>query len=529
MLHQKQFLELNDDVLEVILSHLDGRSLINATETCFKLNDFISTKDKLMKKIVLFVKFPENGQTESSLNFMINRMKNLLESNRRYKNLHFRNMTEIHMENKELQQIINCVLIQIGTTINNMELCFVELSKYSEFSEFMKHFKQLKVCNLQSIKINEEPTKYQAPLSLSCLRELRISCCDSYCLESFYECEKLTKLVLIPLNYFSKAVFDMERFENFLLKQRYLKDLALDSFYSVHLFDQCKEVTFSLDSLRLHRIFFAHKDIALKFFQTQTKLKKVDIGIINEKDRKLDELQWYEGILKHIFQSPELKEVQISPINYKFYNMNFLKGITNNNVEMLKFNDNSSSTHTKANCELFEMMTKIFPNIKKLYYMGEGGQEVFTGIASLKYLEAISIDHGTECASFLGSIQITSGKLTEFISQATSFKNEETISEFLTRFPTIKHLTFCTTISKKLCKTIAKNLPNLETLTALGISNAPKLSCLILKKIANLQTLTFSWEEYKRFNLLPKIPRILNRHGLAIKYKDFYWSNEEFF
>ncbi|CAO1330787.1 unnamed protein product [Diamesa hyperborea] len=529
MQQQKQLLDLNDDVLEVILSHLDGRSLINTTETCYKLNDFISTNDKLMKKIVLFVKFPENESTEASLEFMINRMKNLLESNRRYKNLHIRNMVETHLQNEELQQMINCVIRQVGPTINNLELCFIELSKYTEFTEVMDQFKQLKICNLQSIKINEQPIENCAPLSLPCMRELRVSCCDSYCLESFYQCEKMTKLVLIPLNYFSKAVFDMDRFEDFLLKQSHLKDLALDSFYSLHLFDQCKEVKFSLDSLRLHKIFFAHKDIALKFFQTQTKLKKVDIGIINEKDRKLDELQWYEGILKHIFQSPELKQVEISPINYKFYNMDFLKGITNNKVEILKFTDNSSSAHTKANCELFEMMTKMFPNIKKLYYMGEGGQEVFSGIASLKQLEAISIDHATECASFLGSIQITSGKLTEFISQATSPKNGKNISEFLARYPTIKHLTFCTSISKKLCKTIARTLPNLETLSIVGITDAPKLSRSVLKKMTSLQSVTFSWEEYARYSLLPKIPRVLNRPGLAIKYKDFYWSTEEFF
>ena len=529
MAEAKQLMDLHDEVLVEILSYLDGHSLLNSTRTCYRMNDIVSSTDKLTKKIKLVIKFREEFGVRYSIKHYLWRLRSLLGSQRKYQSLTISHVSKDMFNNKKMKTLLMKIFIKFGANISKLNLWFMELSTCNDFTEIMKNFKNVANCELQMIKIS--PTSVlpaDTQLSMPHLKELFISCCNSFCAETFYSCDKLKKLVFF-FDYYNRSYFEIGTFEGFLLKQESLKvlDIGLGASIVERMFktDRSDEVKFSLDSLKLQDVYFADKNIALKFFQTQKQLKKFDFYLKNEKYRKLDTMQFYEGILKHVFQSPVLVSVDIVAVTYQFLNMDFLNGITNSNVKKLDFRDFSGVSYFKKNCEFFQKMTNIFPNINEVFYEGFGGNEIFAGIASLKNLDTLTIAHQhNKC--LLENIYVSSGKLTNFEYHccSTKIENEDMmVGDFLMLHKTLKNLKVSTVMSPLLAAAIVEFIPNVESLNARCIDlndffNYGAIHITQLHKLHSL-TLTLPEERNDKQLLQPKIPMCCNRLGLEIKFE----------
>ncbi|CAO1364944.1 unnamed protein product [Diamesa serratosioi] len=525
----KQLLDLHDEILEEILSYLDADSLLNATETCYRINDIVSSTDKLTKKIKLVIKFREEFEVRYSIKHYLWRLRSLLGSQRRYHSLTISHLTKDMFNNNKMKSLLMKIFVKFGANISKLNLWFMELSTCTDFTDIMSNFKNVTACELQMIKIS--PTSLlpaNARLSMPYLKDLFISCCHSFCAETFYSCDKLKKLVLF-FDYYNRSYFNIETFEDFLLKQQSLKvlDVGLGASIVDRMFkvDRTDEVKFSLDSLKLQDVYFEDKSIALKFFQTQKQLKKFEFYLKNEKDRNLDSMQFYEGILKHVFQSPVLVSVDIVAVTYQFLNMDFLNGITNNNVKKLDFRDFSGVSYFKKNCEFFQKMTKIFPNINDVFYEGFGGNEIFAGIASLKNLDTLTIAHQhNKC--LLENIYVSSGKLTNFEYHCCSceIENEDLmVGDFLMLHRTLKNLKVSTVMTPVLAGAILEFIPNIESLNVRcndinEFNNFGPTHITQLNKLHSL-TLTLPEQRNEKQQLLSKIPMCCNRPGLEIKFE----------
>lgn len=525
----KQLMDLHDVVLEEILSYLDGQSLLNATETCYRINSIVSSTDKLMKKIKLVIKFREEFRVRYSIKHYLWRLRSLLGSQRKYQSLTISHVTKDMFNNRKMKTLLLKIFTKFGANISKLNVWFVELSLCSDFTEIMKNFDNVKFCELQMVQISPTsvlPADVQLPMPH--LKELFISCCNSFCAETFYSCDNLKKLVLF-FDYYNRSYFEIETFEDFLLKQQSLKvlDVGLGASIVQRMFktDRMNEIKFSLDSLKLQDVYFADKEIAVKFFQTQKQLKKFDFYLKNEKDRKLDTMQFYEGILKHVFQSPVLESVDIVAVTYQFLSMDFLNGITNKNVRKLDFRDFSGVSYFKKNCEFFQKMTKIFPNISDVFYEGFGGNEIFAGIASLKNLDTLTIAHQhNKC--LLENIYVSSGKLTNFEYHccSTEIANEDMmVGDFLMLHKTLKNLKVSTVMTSVLAGAILEFIPNIESLNVRcnDLNELYNFGPNYLTKLEKLHSLTLTLPEQRneRQQVLPKIPKCCNRPGLEIKFE----------
>ena len=529
MAGRKQLMDLHDVVLEEILSYLDGNSLLNATETCYRINNIVSSTDKLMKKIKLVIKFRDEFRVRYSTKHYLWRLRSLLGSQRKYQTLTVSHLTKDMFINRKMKTLLMKIFTKFGANISKLNVWFTELSSCADFIEIMNNFENVKFCELQMIQIS--PTSVlpaDAQLSMPHLKELFISCCHSFCAESFYSCDNLKKLVLF-FDYYNRSYFEIETFEAFLWKQKSLKVLDVGLGASiVHRMlrtDRTDEIKFSLDSLKLQDVYFADKEIALKFFQTQKQLKKFDFYLKNEKDRKLDSMQFYEGILKHVFQSPVLETVDIVAVTYQFLSMDFLNGIVNNNVRKLDFRDFSGVSYFKKNCEFFQKMTKIFPNINDVFYEGFGGNEIFAGIASLKNLDTLTIAHQhNKC--LLENIYVSSGKLTNFEYHccSTEIANEDMmVGDFLMLHKTLKNLKVSTVMTSVLAGAIVEFIPNIESLNIRcnDMNEFYNFGPTYLTQLHKLHSLTLTLPEQRneRQQALPKIPKCCNRPGLEIKFE----------
>ncbi|CAO1370033.1 unnamed protein product [Diamesa tonsa] len=124
-------------------------------------------------------------------------------------------------------------------------------------------------------------------------------------------------------------------------------------------------VNFSLESLILTKFDLADKNCALKFFQTQNKLKNLFLMLDNLDGRDLDKDDFYTDILRHLFsQNTELKKVFLKSWKYELNGTKFMNGIENKSVESLTIKTYDDMTMQ----DYFDTFKTVFVNLKHLNY-----------------------------------------------------------------------------------------------------------------------------------------------------------------
>ena len=187
---------------------------------------------------------------------------------------------------------------------------------------------------------------------------------------------------------------DFETFESFLLLQKNLKVLRLRKLRDGTMFKTDKlsnNNKFCLDELCLNAVYWKDYENAMKFFKSQTNLKKVSLHLKNCWWIEFDEKMWYNELLIHLFGSNlQLKTVFLSTnekYGYNIKDFSFLEDIVNPSVENLTLDLDPSQNAT----ECITAFTKLFPNVRNFTY--SVNNEEYHGldqIHSWKSLESIN-------------------------------------------------------------------------------------------------------------------------------------------
>lgn len=170
-----------------------------------------------------------------------------------------------------------------------------------EFIKIIQQFRILDKLALYHVHLEKkvQPENGES-LNFASLKELKMKCCDAYCFDTLASSTQLKKFE-ISEPYWTAQNPGINNFESFLVNQTELKYLKIKSIQYPRLFNQSdstSSIRFKLNHLVLDHVFFKDKTIAENFFKTQTELKTIDFQVQNEKLRNLDEVLWYNTIIK---------------------------------------------------------------------------------------------------------------------------------------------------------------------------------------------------------------------------------------
>ena len=332
-----EFVDLPPEILELLFDFLnDPKDICNVSATCKRFKEVIDTSDRLTKKLTIYVNYPA---------FLHNFKTLIKKSTRRYRNLNITRSRQTGSENQFIS-LVNAFEF-IGPKIKNLTVNWCQLRNldistanlvdiaarrrlrnellfaqnvsivrpqtqgviredirdelHKEYISIIKFFTSLEktVWNNVNIEKRTNPTDLSS-FDFSSLKELEMRHCDAHCFEILSSAKQLKSLKVSEPFWSNNRNPGIDNFENFLMSQEALKTLSDTSIQYPRLFhsDRSGNIRFKLNNLILRNVFFKEKEFAENFFKTQNELKSVDLQIQNEKSRNLDELSWYNDILK---------------------------------------------------------------------------------------------------------------------------------------------------------------------------------------------------------------------------------------
>lgn len=405
---------LPPEVLQLIFKCLDLPSILAVSETCRNFNSIVSDNDSLTKRLSLYMRFPQD---------LIGFKESIMSSNRRYRSLVIVTVkSRDHAANayratvaplfEHLGQMIRDLKIDWSNALRPREaslfdmmnrrrgglvaqarrahadhffddveaaqgLALARTDMYKEFVSIISHFTNLETLSLCNVHLERERPATEPAIQYSRLRNVLMKQCDSFCFDLLSSCTQLTRLMIIA-PWFNSRVPGIVTFEEFLINQRVLRDLRLINVeYPIFLSDRSENIAFKLETLILRNVYFANQHNAERFFRTQAELKSIELQLKNGKIRMLDEIMFYNGMLRTIVTNcPRLESINITKIQYKLTDLSFISHIRNANVKTLMFRvtseDNSSN--------LFKTFVQMFPNLKEINFKAEESEDTDCGI-----------------------------------------------------------------------------------------------------------------------------------------------------
>jgi hypothetical protein len=338
--------------------------------------------------------------------------------------------------------------------------------------------------------------------------------CDAYCFDCLLNCTQLKKFIFCDPFWGASRTPGVDSFESFLVNQNELKSLSIQNIQYPRLFhiDRSDSINFKLNHLTLKDVYFKDSNYAEKFFRTQNELRMIDFQLQNEKVRSLDEVLFYNNILKMIFtNNASLHTVNIEKNKYKIENFDFLSNIRNVGVQNLNF----SVTADDKDVNLFKNFVRMFPNLKNVTFKSAESEDTdcckcFDVATVLDKAQSITILNSSVrslinvYAENLQSFEYAPGKTGEYI--------DDFIGGFLHRHRTIKKLVIGSKsrsnsyffISYNLCQLIVDFLHQLESISIFNFGEVNK-SVKLLCSLRNLKTLTISAAQYQQFTAKTKV------------------------
>lgn len=543
--------DLPPEVLEILFGFLDERAILTVTECCTKFNDIVSQSDRLTKKLTLNLKYPLDLNSFAA---------SLLLSSRRYRKLKVgrsrdrpRDVVDDPATNsrlfRKLGEIIKCLSIDWTNACRPREASLFEIMNrrrlavrgaaraeahdmdpfdnpiaqaqalanvrediYNEFVNIIRHFTNAEKIRLFNVHLEQRRQPGDQVIQYPYLRDLKIKQCDAYCFDFLSSCTRLEKLAVID-PWWNARNPGIETFETFLINQRVLKELRLKNFQYPRLFqlDRTEQIAFKLDTLVLKSVFFADKEIANKFFKTQNELVKIDLQLHNEKVRSLDEMLWYNEILRTILtKNPRLLTINIAKLRYKIDSYEFISNFRNHNIKTLEF---EVSAEDKSS-DLFKVFIKMLPNLVAVSFKAEESEDTDCGICfdegtMLDHVESLVITNSS--VRSLVNVHAASLKKFEYVPGKTGEYIDHLLGGFFHNHRNIKHLVIGSRaersyffVSFNLCQLIFNFLANLEAITIYNFAEVNK-SVKLLCNLRWLKTLTLSTEDYQQFTAKTKV------------------------
>jgi hypothetical protein len=479
------------------LSFVDGRSLLQASETCVKLNDIIDLHHNLIDNIWVKIAVGDSSE-DGSKDFL----RVMSKSRRQYKQL-FLNTTQKHWLSDKL---FLDMMEHFGQSLTALATDNVKFSTRKQFVDTLRLFPKLRRLQLKMVTIEDEENPEN-----SCLDEfVHFPHLQELYLVEFYPwfCDILSpnvNLKSIEAYIIKWTETDTIPFENFVYKQASLQKLRLGLFRQGRLFktDRTKEAKFQLDHLLLNGAFYANRENILKFVQSQLKVKKLRINLVNEYERKLDETLFYNDVMAFILSRlPELKTFGVHQDKFKFPSLDFIRELKpNKNVENLHIEGES--------VDIFgALVTSVFPNIKKLIYDANLYPTSVPDVAVINQMQ--NLEHLALNMFFVESLHVLrleKLKSFEFVSRSNDGDFASSLHTFMSRHQALTRLRIGVVkimanlaISMEVCKDIVASLTQLESLNIQNFEDTNANICYLASNMTNLCSLEVSSEQYKIIN-----------------------------
>lgn len=491
---ESDWLKLPNELWEHICSYLDRRSLISASETCVKLRCLIDETPKITDKLWMTLYKPEEGDEK-----FIEGLKVVLKSRRRYKQLFIQ---RVKSEWFRIELFVK-VLKHLGESVQALATDCVKFSTRQDFIKTLRLFPNLRRLQLKLVVIDGEKNP-----EMQCLGEKVYlpQLADLYLVEYYpWICDILSNSVNIQRleSYIIKwTENDPRAFENLLFRQKSLKKLRLGIFRQGRLFksDRSNEIQFQMEKLNLNGALFASKENLFKFIQSQRRLRKVQMTLVNEFERRLDESLFYNDILKYILcDLPELKAFGVNQERFKFPNLDFLTSLPpNNNIVDLRIENESKDIFTA-------LVTSVLPNIKHLSYeanLNPSSVPDSSTINQMQNLESLIMDKFfVECLTEIHLPKLTSF---EFVARWSCDDFKGSFRIFLQRHRLLKRLRIGIvkfmadlSVSMDICNDMIANLTQLESLNIQNFDDInPQIDHLV-NNMGKLQIVEVSSEQFK--------------------------------
>lgn len=327
------------ELLEHIFTFTESSEILALSETCNKFNFVIAGSQKLSGKLTLYINYPENMELFADM---------ISQSRRRYRNIkisksreqatekvrdlspqrYFANICstirclELNWSNSSSRARENSLIEFVMNRRQNRQQRFDEFydplnrvqninnvhnqirerarNDVAEFTSILKEFKNLTTMKWTNVHLERHHSMHESLSHLVSVKELVMKHCDAYCFEILSSCNQLQKFSFSDPFWGANRNPGIESLETFLVKQNHLKSLSLQNIQYPRLFyvDRSASINFKLNSLTLKNVYFKDSNIAEKFFRTQNELRSIDFQLQNEKVRSLDEVLFYNNILK---------------------------------------------------------------------------------------------------------------------------------------------------------------------------------------------------------------------------------------
>ena len=482
------WLHLPDIIWVSILNNLEHECLLNASITCKKFNDVLSLSQRLMNRLSLTIKNPysvyyiknEHEKQKIILKSIweMKLMKECLQkSERKYDSISMCSLVDRLTKKYIMNAIIDILKYFAGSV---KEISFYNTSLQDDY--FFKIIQTMK--NLNVLKFEgdgcflwQDKAEVIRPYIVSSINEISIKRVGGFIFQNLHMFDNLTTLEVDDFG--TQYETDLETFESFLLMQKKLKVLHLRNmlFKSDKLSNNIK---FSLDELSLRGVHWTNNENSIKFFKTQTNLKKISL-----ENFKLDKIEHNE-LLTHLFgNNLQLKTVDLSTSKifnnnnkggFNLKNFSFLR--VNSSVENLILSLDESQNATKC----LTVFSKLFPNVNNFTYaMNNKVDHGLDLIHNWKYLESVHCQL-YDINQFFENVNIAEKLTTCTIRR---FDPDDIripqLKKFLNRHQNIKHMT----LNPTYC-TICDEMPI-----------ADEILSLILNTLKSLKTLI--WNENKCF------------------------------
>lgn len=481
------WLDLPDEVWEIILGYLNVRSLLKASETCSKFNNVMGKSNKLMKMIRLSIVISVNyflegyhgDQNKLKCYRQIKALKeNLKMSGRNYQNsglsLLGRHrgwsvpldtiMTDILMEICEIFQIFSESIIDF-----QIEQCNIE---NKVFTKIIRIFGNLQKCLIDDTEIYGDDSDLS--LKLPKLEDISLRPVEGIMIKNLlHSFDNLKKLEIVDYAYRVDVQIE-EFFKNLLLKHYNLKIFHV-KYPEIFGLNVLPNTEFSLESLSLKCSKWKNMDHAENFFKKQTHLKDIHLELHDNTEG----LNFrYTDILKDIFNLNQNLTDIIIQIYFEVENVKILNGIYRPKVKSLSFES------SVVNSDLFAALVKMCPKVKNLAYRSELMNIDRAAISTLAELEFLKISSEKES---IQDLIICSERFSKV--SIMSYIQDDEIKLFLSNHKAIEHLIIQNmTVSHGLCEYIVNCLPNLRSFVFFELETETLQLLLTLKYLRCLKT-----------------------------------------
>lgn len=399
--------DLPPEVLEILFEFLEPTSLGDVAECCTKFKEIVENSEKLTKKFTLYMRYPLDLNTFSAT---------IVRSSRRYRKLLIIKSRDQGINNL-IDPSIRLMFERLGDSIHYLKIDWTNASRvreasmfeimnrrararelgghvgndnvvgwqaqatvtarediYLEFVNLIRRFSNLQKLSMYNVHLERSRQPNEPALQFPHLKWLSYKHCDAFCFDVLSSCVNLDRIDVIEPWWNTRSP-GIDNFETFLVSQISLKHLRMIGFQYPRLFqvDRTNQIRFKLESLKLRGLFFADKNIAHNFFRSQNELKRVDFQLQNEKVRCIDEMLWYNNIIKSIIGSnnTHLEELKIEKMRYRIEDYQFLANTVNLHVKRLSFNVSSEDKSS----DLFKIFIRMFPNLEEVEFKVENKSE----------------------------------------------------------------------------------------------------------------------------------------------------------